>query len=49
MSVILISYDLKGKVDSNDEVFVVRMHQSWATTFSDAATEWLRSPNRTWD
>ena len=40
---------LKKVVDDNDEVFVVRMRQNWATTFSDQATEWLKSPSRTWD
>jgi len=40
---------LKNEVDANDEVFVVRMHQNWATTFSDGATEWMKSASRTWD
>ena len=40
---------LKTKVDTNDEIFVARLRQDWATTFSDKATEWLKSPNRTWD
>lgn len=40
---------LKGSVDANDEVFVVRLRHDWATNFSDSATTWLKSPSRTWD
>lgn len=40
---------LKGKVDANDQIFVARLRHDWATSFSDTATEWLKSPNRTWD
>ena len=39
---------LNGKVDGNDEIFVVKLRQDWATNFRDQATEWLKSPNRTW-
>lgn len=40
---------LKSKVDSNDEIFVVRLRKDWATNFSDKTTEWLKSSSRTWD
>ncbi len=40
---------LKTHTDSNDEIFVVRLHKHWATNFSDTSTEWLKSPSRTWD
>lgn len=40
---------LRSYVDNNDEVFVVRLHQHWATTFKDTSTEWLQSASRTWD
>lgn len=39
---------LKGHVDGNDEVFVATLKGAWATTFSDQATEWLKSPSRNW-
>ncbi len=40
---------LNSHVDSNDEIFVVRLHQHWGTNFTDSSTEWLKSPSRTWD
>ena len=39
---------LMGEVDTNDEIFVARLIQEWATNFSDQTTEWLKSPSRTW-
>ncbi len=38
---------LKTLVDSNDEVFVVRLMQSWAT-YNYYCGEWLESSSRTW-
>jgi len=39
---------LKSKVDGNDEIFVARLGHEWATNFSDQATEWLKSSDRSW-
>lgn len=39
---------LNGKMDPNDEVIVFKLRHDWATNFSDQATEWLKSPSRTW-
>lgn len=39
---------LKGCVDGNDEIFVVQLRQNWATSFTDSATDWLKSPSRSW-
>jgi len=39
---------LKAKVDGNDEIFVARLQGNWATSFSDQATDWLKSPSRNW-
>ena len=39
---------LKGKMDSNDEVFVARLSKNWGTNFKDQATKWLKSQNRNW-
>lgn len=39
--------DLKNKVDSNDVIFVVRLHQDWGS-FNYGCANWLNSPNRNW-
>ena len=41
--------DLGRHIDSNDQLYVIRLHQHWGATSKDNCTEWLNSPNRTWD
>jgi hypothetical protein len=41
--------ELKKRGDKNDEYFVCRLRQNWATfNAGDAVNEWLKSPARTW-
>jgi hypothetical protein len=40
---------LKGAADKNDEFFVARLRQHWASSNTDAnVTEWLKSDRRRW-
>jgi len=39
---------LKQRGDDNDDYFVCRLRQNWATLTGDAVNEWLKSPARTW-
>jgi hypothetical protein len=40
---------LKNAGDPNDEYFVARMTQNWASlNLGKKMTDWLKSPNRTW-
>lgn len=42
-------YELKGLGDPNDEFFVVRLVQSWASSnMGKTATDWLKSDRRRW-
>jgi hypothetical protein len=33
-------------VDSNDQLYVIRMQKAWAATKKDASTDWLLDPAR---
>ena len=40
---------LKNQVDSNDVVYVARLHRNWASrNFSKEIVDWLNDPHRTW-
>lgn len=40
---------LRANGDANDEYFVCRLHNNWATfNASQSVNEWLKSPARTW-
>jgi len=41
--------ELKKHIDSNDKLIVFRLHQNWASSFSDSVASWLKSSNRSWD
>ncbi|SDW34818.1 hypothetical protein SAMN05444358_101578 [Ruegeria halocynthiae] len=41
--------DLKKVLDSGDQLLVIRLHEHWATNFSDKITKWMKSTDRTWD
>ena len=36
-------------VDQNDQIYVNRLHQHWAACRKEQCSEWLKSPERTWD
>lgn len=39
---------LAALIDANDAIFVVRLHQHWASRGYNCS-EWLKDPIRTWD
>lgn len=36
-------------VDSNDQLYVFRLRHHWAATRKEPCTDWLKSPDRSWD
>ena len=40
---------LQSYIKSNDDLFVVRLHKHWASSYTNHSTIWLKNPDRRWD
>lgn len=40
---------LDTALDSNDQLYVIRLHHHWGASQKDECTDWLQDARRTWD